>query len=194
MKKKWIPLLLLLLSFLHSRAQSSNDKVFNAVPYLGMNYTSTLQDFTRFTGGFTGGIDLRLGKTTFFQPGLQYNYIAFNATLDTSIGAVQPEGKVKAHYISVPLLLGYKLIENKVFNLRVQAGVNTSLFIHGTVDRENFEEEFRKSVNSIRAGAGFDLKKLTLDINADIGVNQSLTLPEEISTFRLTATLGWLLR
>lgn len=192
--KKTIFLILVFFASGKLMAQSSNDKSFNAVPYLGMNYTSTLDDFTRFTGGFAGGIDLRLGKTTFFQPGLQYAFIAFNATLDTSTGAVNPVGRVKGHYISVPLLIGYKLIENKVFNLRVQGGFNTSLFINGKVDRDNIEEEFRRNVNSIRAGVGFDIVKLTIDLNADIGVNHSLKLPEEITTFRLTGTVGWLLR
>lgn len=194
MMKKTLLLIVSCLMIGKSSGQTSNDKVFNAVPYLGMNYTSTLDEFTRFTAGFTGGIDLRLGKTTFVQPGLQYAFIAFNATLDTSTGSVNPEGRVKGHYLSVPLLIGYKLIENKVFNLRVQGGFNTSLLINGKVDRDNIEEEFRKNVNSIRAGIGFDLVKFTLDLNADIGVNHTLKLPEEITTFRLTGTLGWLLR
>jgi hypothetical protein len=175
-------------------AQDSNKKWFNASPHLGANYTSTLEDFTNFKGGVSAGIDLRMGKSVFFQPGAQYNYFAFEAQLDTLSGTVSRTGTVEGHYFSIPLMIGYKFTETKVLNLRVQGGLNTSLFLSGSVSRDNFKEDFKKSLNSIRIGAGLDLFKFVFDINTDIGINQGISLPDEVTTFRLTATLGYLLR
>jgi hypothetical protein len=175
-------------------AQTGNDKWFNTVPSLGANYTSTIEDFTNFMGGVSLGVDARIGKSLFFQPGLQYNYFAFNATVDTAQRAINRTGAVKGHYLSVPLIIGYKITEKDVFNWRVHAGFNTSLFISGSVDADNFKEDFERSINSIRAGTGIDILNFTLDLNADIGINQGITLPENVTTFRITATLGYLLK
>lgn len=192
--KKFLSLLLLIGVNAIVFSQDSNKKWFNAAPHLGANYTSTLEDFTNFRGGVTTGIDFRMGTTIFFQPGAQYNYFAFDAQIDTLSGTLTRTGTVKGHYFSIPLMIGYKLTETKVFNLRVQGGFNTSLFLSGSVSRDNFKEDFKRSLNSIRIGAGVDLFKFVFDINTDIGINQGIALPDEVTTFRLTATLGYLLR
>lgn len=122
---------------------------------------------------FQIGVFFRFGKKLYLQPELSYA---------TSGGTLKMEGstakeEIKLNTLCVPVLVGYKLINAKVFNLRVLAGPVANFVVNKTVDFNQTypapvqEADLKNVAWGMDVGAGVDVLFLTLDLRYEFGLN-----------------------
>lgn len=133
---------------------------------------------TQFSNGFHLGAFARIGKRLYFQPELYYAFqgSVFESTLDKTDSSYFKQ-KLTIGTMDVPLLLGFRIINNKKVNLRLMAGAVASFTVNKKLTDEGgytdpIEKTDLNSVNwAIQAGAGADLWLLTLDIRYQAGLS-----------------------
>jgi len=134
---------------------------------------------SKFKSGFQFGAFVRIGKKIYVQPELYYS--SQGGVFSNNLNDLKHWSQtVKIGSLDVPVLVGFKLFDIKLVNIRILAGpvasfvVNKSISEGGTSTGPLTSGNF-KSVNwSIQAGAGVDLWKFTLDLRYQIGLNQLL--------------------
>jgi hypothetical protein len=148
----------------------------NFGPKLGINYSrlsfsgADRKINNRYATGYQGGVFLRVNINRFYlQPEALFNEkgskISFDADPSDGSGS-RISGKVKLQSLDVPLLLGIKLIDSKVFNLRIAAGPMYSRQLKdrsAILDNLAPNSRFRRNLYGYQAGLGIDLGNLTLD-------------------------------
>ena len=138
---------------------------------------------TNFKSGFQFGAFVRIGKKLYVQPELYYTTQGGVFTSNTQ----NWKQTIKIGSLDVPVLVGYKLINAKIVNLRILAGPEASFVVNksiaeGGTSTGPLTSGDLKSVNwSIQAGAGVDVWLLTLDIRYQIGLNQ---LVSEVKNYK----------
>ncbi len=162
---------------------------------------------SELANGFHLGAFARLGKKLYVQPEVLYSLQKkdYTLTLEDALSQnVSVDKFVTFSTIDVPVLIGYKLLDMKVANLRVFAGPKfrlnagsqisfANLTSGASVDTKELEGEFRDSQIGLEAGAGVDILMFTLDcrfnlIN-DIYQANWQTKPDLNSNFVIS--LGW---
>ncbi len=129
---------------------------------------------TSFKSGFQFGAFVRIGKKLYVQPELYYTTQGGVFTSNTQ----NWKQTIKIGSLDVPVLVGFKMIDAKLVNLRILAGPVASFVVNKSVSEGGtslgpITDGDLKSVNwSIQAGAGVDVWLLTLDIRYQIGLNQ----------------------
>ena len=163
-----------------------------------------------FANGFNIGVFGRLSANSlYFQPELLYNFGSKNYTVtgqDASNNNVSFGKNVKIRTIDVPLLVGYKLLDLKVCNLRAFAGpklrfnAGSSLdFTKPTdskMDLSTLEKDIKSAQIGLEAGVGVDVLMFTLDARYSL-INDlcqtklnSVTL-DKLSSNTFSISLGW---
>ena len=138
---------------------------------------------SNFKSGFQFGAFVRIGKKLYVQPELYYTTQGGVFTSNTQ----NWKQTIKIGSLDVPVLVGYKLINAKMVNLRILAGPEASFVVNksiaeGGTSTGPLTNGDLKSVNwSIQAGAGVDVWKFTLDIRYQIGLNQ---LVSEVQNYK----------
>lgn len=149
---------------------------FNIGPKVGYNTRELTSDWTGFTSNADGGIQFglfaRIGKKFYVQPEVDYVVKGGN------INFKEKEVQIKLKSITVPLLLGYKIIDAKVFNIRLAGGPVYSKLIDKTVpvgDLIDFpiksKEDLKDATWSIQLGGGIDVMNFTIDVRYELGVD-----------------------
>ncbi|MBW6460575.1 MAG: PorT family protein [Bacteroidales bacterium] len=122
------------------------------------------------------GAFIRVGKKLYFQPEIYYA---------TSGGSIEfkstgLEETIKLQSIGVPLLVGYKLLNIKVFNFRIFAGPAANFIVNKSTDIDGFfdEDNFKDISWGIDIGTGLDIFFLTLDFRYEFGLN-NLYIPTD---------------
>ena len=129
---------------------------------------------TNFKSGFQFGAFVRIGKRFYVQPEVYYTTQGGVFTSNSS----NWKQNIKLGSIDIPVLVGFKLINNDNLNLRILAGPAASIIVNKTIENTgNITDPITKTdINTlnwnIQAGAGVDLWKFTLDIRYQIGLNQ----------------------
>lgn len=129
---------------------------------------------TNFKSGFQFGAFVRIGKRLYLQPELYYTTQGGVFTSNTS----NWKQNIKLGSLDVPVLVGFKIINNDNLNLRILAGPSASFVVSKSIEESGgidgpIKTADLNSVNwNIQAGAGVDLWKFTLDIRYQIGLNQ----------------------
>jgi len=174
---------------------------FTIGPKIGYNASklSTNLDTIKsnFRSGFQFGLFARLGKRVYVQPELYYTTQGgvFESNLNNW------KQTVKLGSLDVPVLVGFKLLDNENLNLRILAGPMASFVVNNNIDEAGgvtgpIKDADINSVNwAIQAGTGIDLWFLTFDIRYQIGLNN---LIKEISDQSVSSknsvwvlSLGW---
>lgn len=147
------------------------------------------------------GAFARLGTKTYLQPELLFmtKGTKFGYTLNG--GAKQD---VKLNTIDIPVLLGFKLINLKVVNIRAMAGpvgsfvINKDLENVGEIDDELKGNNIKDANWGLQAGVGADFLSLTLDIRYEFGLTNMFKgeTPADFNTDDIRnnvfmVTLGW---
>lgn len=160
---------------------------------------------SEMSNGFHAGAFVRLGSKLYFQPELLYSmqrneYQVSISDLNSS--AVEVGTKmVKFSTVDVPLLVGVKLLDLKLMNLRVFAGPKLRLNAGSSLDWKNvsstnidkLEGDFKSANIGLEAGAGIDVLMFTLDARFNL-INDLYqadwqTKPDMNSN--LVISLGW---
>jgi hypothetical protein len=126
-------------------------------------------DYGYNLGGFA---DIGLSKNLSFQPEVLFNQ--YSSTLDSSYKAIyenvisSEQSKVKLNYLTIPLLLDYKLIGPIHLQAGPQFGV---LMSHDKTFLQNGENAFKNGDFSMVAGAEVRLAQLRITGRYLIGLN-----------------------
>jgi hypothetical protein len=131
---------------------------------------------TQFKAGFQFGAFVRIGNRVYLQPELYY----------TSEGGVfenDSTGKgwkqtVTLGSLDIPVLIGFKIINTELVNLRVFAGPEASFVVNKNISDlagPIQKADLRDANWYIQAGAGVDVWMFTLDIRYQVGLNKVIT-------------------
>lgn len=154
--------------------------VFSLGPKVGYNSYKLSTDLDSIQASikksFQIGAFVRIGKKFYFQP--EANYQVSESTLSKSIGAVVQSQDVTLQSIKIPALIGLKLINKRVFKLRVMAGPAINFVLDKKLNPEQINEfwpiqsvdDIKNSVWSVQTGAGLDIFFMTLDVRYEMGL------------------------
>ncbi len=130
---------------------------------------------------FQFGVFFRIGTKIYIQP--EINWVKQGSIFKTPEESVFDafEQEVKLSTIQVPFMIGAKVIDLKMFNLRVFGGPTASYIIKATIDNNLVEgiepiseADLEDLIWSFQVGAGFDILNLTFDIRYNFGINDVL--------------------
>jgi len=135
---------------------------------------------------FQGGAFARINiKKFYIQPEIYFTKKGgeIKDSMEYNNGQILAVKKVKLNTVDIPLLIGYKLFDAKLVNLRVMAGPVMSFVIKKdpkiTSNGQNVEvgddflikKNFENQTWAIQAGAGMDVLMFSLDIRYEWGLN-----------------------
>jgi hypothetical protein len=160
----------------------------NFGPKVGINYSrlsfsgANRQINNRYATGYQGGAFVRINiKRFYLQPEALFNEKGSRISFDANPGN-RLSGKVKLQSLDIPLLLGFKVIDSELFNLRITAGTMNSLLLRdqsAVLNNLSPDASFRRNQFGYQAGLGIDLANLTLDARYEGGFQ------------RITSRVGW---
>ncbi len=167
---------------------------FTLGPKIGFNSSKVVTDFHNANdlkeeskAGFLFGGFLRInayGKL-YLQPEVYWatkggDFTTGTVTLSPQFPNVTYSQETKLQTIDVPVLIGAKIIDMKVFNLRLMAGPIVSFItskdveykINGaTIQSAPVPAGYKDVIWGIQAGAGIDIMNFTLDVRYEWGLN-----------------------
>jgi opacity protein-like surface antigen len=196
--KKYI---FLFLCCLLSGAAFAQVPIFSIGPKIGANYSTlrNIRDDVRLSSGyftgFAGGLFARVNiRRLYIQPEVYFSQKGSNFTFQQQSTTASHEGKVRLTSIDVPLLVGIRLIDLEVFNLRAMAGpVFTNIMDESKNDLEELDPnnyKFNKSNAGYQAGLGLDVGNVTVDLRYEGGLNKiNSNFNQRSSLFHLSVGL-----
>jgi hypothetical protein len=191
-------LILLIIVF----AALDNFGQFTLGPKIGYTASKLSTDFDDIKesakNNFQIGAFLRFGKKLYLQPEVYYTTSGGKLKLS----GTELEQEVKLKNLAVPILVGFKLINVKVFNLRIMAGPVANFILDKKVDFDNSypnpiqESDFKNVAWGMDVGAGVDVFFLTLDVRYEFGLNNIYNPPagsdsQKISSNTFIVSLGF---
>ena len=123
--------------------------------------------------GFQAGLDLRMGRRFYWQPGLFYstNTVAMVDSSQFSLG----DNSTVSKYLKFKLLGGIHLVNKEGFRLRLNAGPTVNYLLKVQSENESLalirKEDYKSTLLNFEAGGGLDIWFLTFDV----GYNFSFT-------------------
>ena len=133
---------------------------------------------SQFKSGMQLGVFLRSGKRFFVQPELYYSLQGAQYALNDPLNTGSWSQKITIGSIDVPVLLGFKIINGKKINFRVNLGPVVSFVTNTQVKDLNDllpGPLTGSSINPVNwylvGGLGLDLWFLTLDVRYQGGLN-----------------------
>ena len=141
-----------------------------------------------FSSGFHLGIFARIGKKFYVQPEAYYNFQT--SSMQGIDDAAEWKQKIKVGSLDIPVLVGFKLIDAKLLNLRLMLGPMASFVVNKNIEDMNsalgpIEEADINTVNwALQVGLGADISFITLDVRYQYGLNKIL---EEIQVTSVDA-------
>ncbi len=176
-------------------------------PKIGFNtseLTTDLDDVTsEMDNSFNFGVFLRLGKKIYVQP--EVNWITRGGVFKKpEIGDIKPiNQEIEMKTIEIPALLGWRIINLGVGNIRIMAGPSASIVLDKTVSTSN-EDDFLNPIKDsdledmiwgFNLGAGVDVLMFTLDVRYQMGLNEVIQEVERFDFYSknniFAVSLGW---
>jgi|688.fasta_scaffold484614_2 hypothetical protein len=177
---KKIVFTILLLSSLQVQAQKA--KIFTLGVHAGVNVntlsTSLPDYFSNVNIGFRGGLFTRINIKRFhIQPELNFSMVGSDGTFSENPNRYY---STKTNTLEVPLLFGFKIIDFKLINLRLQAGGFFAWNITNTIKVQDAAFPINDSTitsyngakfnGGIILGAGVDVWRFTADFRYQWGL------------------------
>lgn len=168
---------------------------FTFGPKVGFSASKLSTDFPEMKeqakANFQIGAFARFGKKFYVQPELMY---ATNGGIfkDEETGGKQ---RVKFQSVEIPVLVGFRLVNLEVMNLRVFLGPSGSFFLGKDVEvdnvlQETFNKDSFKNVSwGMNLGAGVDVLFLTLDLRYQWGLNNVYEAPADEQSYMMKNNL-----
>lgn len=177
---------------------------FTVGPKVGLTMSKLTTNFEDVTEemktGYQFGAFVRFGKKLYVQPEIMFatkGGIIKESGLDTKT-------TVKLSTIQVPLLIGFKLINMKVVNLRLMGGpaisfvTNKEITLSTTSGEEAFDgAHIKDAIWNFQLGAGIDVLMFTLDVRYEWGLN-NIWDPQGDASYDMknnlwNISLGWMI-
>lgn len=156
----------------------------------GVNYgtlPSSMAELKDESGklGFNVGVFARMGSELYFQP--EVNFSTYSA--EYTLGTEKFEPKFRS--LNVPLMMGYKIVNDKTLKLRVSLGPD---FNYALKDPEGpANTEYKKFSAGGVLNAGVDLGMFTIDARYSRGLTKTNEgLDQKSGIFNLS--LGFIIR
>lgn len=150
-----------------------------------------------FKSGFQIGAFVRIGKKLYVQPELYYT--TQGGVFESNINDWKQNVRIGS--LDIPVLVGFRMINAKVVNLRILAGplasfvVNRSVKEAGGVTGPITDADINNVNWAIQAGVGLDVLFLTLDVRYQIGLNNLVKTINQVSSNSKNnawvISLGW---
>ena len=163
-KYKFYLLLVFFLIFSSNIVYTQNEKtpkckpkkeIFAFGPKLSMNFTHEKIVSKEFSAGADLGLFFRISPgRLFFQP--EINYQIRNMVEKMDLFPMMVEYKVRTHHIDVPILIGVKAVDLKLFKLRFFVGPEVCFRLKEPQKEKNFQLGFQ-------VGLGLDIWRFTID-------------------------------
>jgi hypothetical protein len=140
---------------------------------------------------FHYGVFVRMGESVYFQPEL--NIMTRNANLESA----NQSGTIKMTSLDVPLLLGVRVLNLKLLNVRAMAGPVGSMTVSKKISLTDVDLDLKKddlkSLNwGLQFGAGVDVLIFSLDLRYEIGLNDVSKLDGfDLKNNMFTVALGF---
>jgi len=121
---------------------------------------------------FQIGAFMRLGENVYFQPEILYT--TRGGILTDSLNF---EENIKFKNLDIPLLVGFHLLDLKVFNLRFMGGPVASFILDKELEFDKdmvdpiTDAELKDIIWGLDVGLGVDVLFLTLDVKYQFGLN-----------------------
>ena len=166
---------------------------------------------SEYKNGFQTGVFLRLSANKlYFQPELLYamGKKDYNMTVMNSDNTVAGtfDKNVKVSTVDVPLLLGFKVLDLKLANIRVFAGPKLRFNAGSTLDYSNItgggfsttdlQQDIKAAQLGMEAGFGVDVLMLSLDFRYQVINDMYQTKLKDLTIDKIPAntfviSLGW---
>lgn len=196
----------------------SYSQLFNIGVKMGYNSTLSVNNLDynsqKFTEDFFGNMHfgvftrLNFGKV-YVQPEVLYSMQTKNYKTQSVVDLVNVEfdNVFKTRAIDVPILLGYKVLDLKLMNLRVFAGPKFRFDAGSSLDFKNFstsintseiDKDIKTAKVGLETGLGVDFLMFTFDVRYNlIGNLQEASWEDTKNSFKslpssnIIFTLGW---
>lgn len=139
--------------------------------------------------GYQLGAFVRIGDKWHLQP--EAYLTSKTGTLKYDVASTSVEQKIILNAVDIPILIGVKIFDPPLMNIRLQAGPVASIVNKKTfnvtldgVKQADPSEEYKESFNDLnwglQFGAGVDVLFLTIDLRYEMGLNNIYTTPDNI--------------
>lgn len=188
------------------------------IGYSASNISMNTSDIkSSLKSNFMFGAFVRMGNKIYLQPEVNWmtqgSVFKYPSISLSGVDLSPVEQEIKLNTINIPLTLGWRIIDLKIVNIRVFAGVNTNIVVGKTInttDEDNSvgqdlvtpikESDIKDMVWNYHVGAGVDVLMFALDVKyvgafgepivSDIMYNnETHTVGSKSSMFLVT--LGW---
>lgn len=148
-------------------------------------------DIHNMEGGFDLGIFARFGHRFFVQPEITYSFRSVD--FKNIRNEFSENYALHQHFINIPVLLSYSIVNNKNFKFRIFAGPRVGILLNNTLlDNPSFEMVNKHLQWGGQAGLGFDFWRFTLDGRYDLAADKTSTNGETARVQNMfIATLGF---
>jgi hypothetical protein len=126
---------------------------------------------------FNFGLFVRVGQKIYLQP--EVNWLTRGSEFKTSsASSVAPINQnIDLKTIEVPVLLGWRIINFGIANVRIMAGPSASIVVNKTIETNEIDKPIKDSdINDLiwgmNFGAGVDVLMFTLDVRYQLGLNE----------------------
>ncbi|SFN67837.1 Outer membrane protein beta-barrel domain-containing protein [Chryseobacterium oleae] len=192
MKQQFLALstfLLCIIGFIETKAQQTH--AFHIGIKGGANFTKTSSESSTLEGkygfGYQGGIMTRMDIGSLYVQG-EALFNKRKTSFDTKDGT---SAKLSWNSVDIPVVVGYKFINTKDFNVRAFAGgVYSYAFKNNLSTSKALQEGFKsfdKSNIGITGGIGVDYKNFTADLRYETGLS---SISKEFKSKPHSFTLG----
>ena len=202
----------LVLTFVLIFASSMIFAQFTLGPKIGYNTSKLSVDQsdieTSLKNSFQFGIFARIGKKLYLQP--EVNWLTQGGVFKQPevTGSISPfEQEIDLKTIQIPVIIGYKIINPKIINIRILVGPVASIITDKKIESKDIsgyidpikDADIEDMLWSIQLGAGVDILMFTIDVRYNIGLNKVInditidgtpvTFASKVSGF--SVSLGW---
>ncbi len=178
------------------------------IGYTASNLSLNADSITNsLKSNFLAGVFFRIGKKIYVEP--QVNWLTQGSVFKyLSWGNYSPiEQKIKISTLQVPVNVGWRIINLKVVNIRVFAGVSANFVLNTTIDNSGGDpneydelllpEDFSSVQWQWNVGAGVDVLMFAINVSYMGGINNILkdvsingnSITSKSNLF--VVTLGW---
>ncbi|MCF8380733.1 MAG: PorT family protein [Bacteroidales bacterium] len=166
--------------------------------------------------GFQFGAFVRIGEKFHIQPEAYFSAkrgdlkMSFTDPMDP-LKSIEAQQGITLNTIDVPILLGYKIFDPPLMNVRLQAGPVASIVtnkkfnvtldgVDSPEDQATFNKDDLNDLNwGLQVGAGVDVLFLTIDLRYELGLNNLYIKPDNapdgsVSEFKNNVfflSVGW---
>jgi len=133
--------------------------------FLDQHFTSS------FEPGFEGGLFLRFGRKWYFQPELLYSFRQTN--FDVLLNEVNTNIAAQNHYVILPLIIGYKILNGENSNIRLLVGPKFAYRL--ATNSPELDQILQPFEYGCEMGLGLDVWIITLDLTYNFYFSRSNT-------------------